>query len=278
MVKLYAEALDKEVEVPDNPQRIVSLAPAITEILFMLGLEERVAGVSIYCNKPPQAKEKPKVGSYWKVLYSKLEPLKPDLILVTTGAQLVALRELVQKGYTVFPVSLPVTLPGLFEYVIKVGAVVGELERARELARRLEEEARAFRGALAGLKVHYEIDLGGPVSPGGVSYIADSFHYMGARSTFDQQRESWVISPSSEAIIQFDPDVFGYEFQLGVPLEEGWLRPRLEARGLGGLRAVREGLILMEYDSLAHYGPSFFKALRAFVERVKRRRGEPLPW
>lgn len=273
MVKLYAEALDREVEVPDSPQRIASLSPAITEILYLLGLKDRVAGVSIYCNKPPEAKEKPRVGSYWKVLYSKLEPLNPDLVLVTTGAQLVAMRELVQKGYAVFPISLPLTMPGLFEYVVKVGAVVGELERARELARQLEEEARELKGALSGIKIHYEIDLGGPVSPGGLSYIADSLRYLGARSTFDAKRESWVINPDTAAIKAFDPDVFAYEFQLGVEFEKGWLLPRLEGRGLGDLRGVREGLVLMEYDSLAHYGPSFFKALRTLVSRVRERGG-----
>ncbi|MEN2999802.1 MAG: ABC transporter substrate-binding protein [Acidilobaceae archaeon] len=273
MVKLYAEALDREVEVPDSPQRVVSLSPAITETLYMLGMKDRVAGVSIYCNKPPAAREKPKVGSYWKVLYSKLEPLRPDLILVTTGAQLVAMRELVQKGYTVFPISLPLTLPGLFEFVVKVGAVMGELEGARELARELEEEARALRGALSGTKIHYEIDLGGPVSPGGLSYIADGLIYLGARSTFDSTRDSWIINPDPAAIRAFDPDIFAFEFQLSVELERSWLLPKLESRGLGDLRGVREGLVMMEYDSLAHYGPSFFKALRTLVNRVKEKRG-----
>ncbi len=54
--------------LPDHPERIVSLSPSVTEILFELGLEDRVVGVSSWCHRPVQARSKPKVGSYVRVL------------------------------------------------------------------------------------------------------------------------------------------------------------------------------------------------------------------
>ncbi|MEM1939589.1 MAG: ABC transporter substrate-binding protein [Acidilobaceae archaeon] len=270
MVKLYAEPLNMYVDIPEKPERIVSLAPAITETLFKLGLEDRVVGVSIYCNKPLEAKNKPRVGSYWKIMYNKLEPLNPDLILVTTGAQLVVLGELIERKYTVYPISLPVTLYGLLEYIIKIGVVVGEVKKARDLVIELEEKIYRLKGSLRGLRVHIEIDLGGPTAPGAITYITDTFNYLGASTTYDNVRDTWIINPETRTIIDYDPDIYIYELPYGAPTRLEWVIERLEKRGLGNLRAIKEKrLIILEPDNLAHYGPSYFKTLEELVSMIK---------
>ena len=71
---------------PFPPKRIVSLAPNITEILFSLGLDEEIVGVSIHCNFPEKAKSKVRVGSYISLDFEKVTSLKPDLI-IATGAR-----------------------------------------------------------------------------------------------------------------------------------------------------------------------------------------------
>jgi len=265
-VKLYSEVLGKSVEVPDRPERIVSLAPAITEMLYMLGLEERVVGVSFFCDKPPQASKKPRVGAYLNINYSLLEKLRPDLVLVTTGAQRDRIAELESKGYVVYPIPLPVSVYGILDSIIVVGMVVGEAEKARRLASSLLDRLMELRGALKGVKIYYEVDLGGPVSVGAYSYIGDAFEFMGASHVFEGQRIPYVINPSPEAVKAFDPDVIIYEQKASIES----VRRSLEARGMGSLRALREGkVVIMEYDSLAHYGPSFFEAAKTMAERVK---------
>ena len=269
MVKLYAEALDRYVEIPEEPMKIVSLAPAITETLYMLGLEDRIAGVSIYCNKPERAREKPRVGSYWKVMYSKLEPLNPDLILVTTGAQLTVLRELVERGYTVYPVSLPVTVHGILEYIVKVGMVVGKFREARRLAWSLEDKLVRLKGALRGVKVYYEIDLGGPVAPGAYTYIEDALEYLGVETPFSSTRDTWIVNPDPSAVKSFNPDVVVFEAPYGATDKERYALRKLEERGLADLEAVKAGrLVVLEPDSLAHYGPSFFDTLQQLASRI----------
>lgn len=270
MVRVYSETLDKYVEVPDDPRRIVSLAPAITETLYMLGLEDRIAGVSIYCNKPAKAREKPRVGSYWKIMYSKLEPLNPDLILVTTGAQLVVLRELVERGYTVYPIPLPVTVHGILEYVIKVGMIVGRFKEARRLAWSLEDKLVKLRGSLEGIRLYYEVDLGGPVTQAAYTYIEDALEYLGVETPFSNVRDTWLVNPDVSVIREFNPDVVVFEAPYGVEDLVGYSLRRLKERGLDELEAVRSGrLIVLEPDSLAHYGPSFFNTLEELVVRVK---------
>ena len=269
MVKLFSEVLGKEVEVPDEPQRIVSLAPAITETLYAIGYGDRVVGVSFFCDKPPEVSRKPRVGAYLNVNYQLLEKLKPDLILVTTGAQRGRIGELESRGYTVYPIPLPVSIYGILDLVVVVGLVVGELRRSRELASLLLDRLRPLRGALEGVKLYYEVDLGGPVSAGANSYIGDAIKFLGASHPFENRREAYVINPDPEVIRSFDPDVVVYEQKMGENATVAKIKRKFEARGLGDLSAVRNGrIVVMEYDSLAHYGPSFFASLALMTERV----------
>jgi len=277
VAKLYSEVLNRYVEVPEEPKRIVSLAPAITETLYTLGLKDRIAGVSLYCNKPEEARDKPRVGSYWKVMYSKLEPLNPDLILVTTGAQLKIIGELLERGYTVYPIPLPLTAQGILEYIVKVGMVVNRFKDARRLAWDLESMFTKLRGALAGVRLYYEIDLGGPVAPAAYTYIVDALEYLGVETPFSDTRDTWLVNPDAGRVVEFNPDVVVFEAPYGVDDLLGYALRRFRERGLDSLEAIKSGkLVILEPDSLAHYGPSFFKTLGELKVKVENVLGSSL--
>ncbi|MDI7277732.1 MAG: helical backbone metal receptor, partial [Anaerolineae bacterium] len=90
-----------EVTIEAEPQRIVSLVPSMTEILFALGLGDRVVGVTTFCDYPEEAKSKEKVGSFAEIDLEKVVGLSPNLVLASSlHAQAVApaLRE---RGMTV---------------------------------------------------------------------------------------------------------------------------------------------------------------------------------
>ncbi|MEB3787327.1 MAG: ABC transporter substrate-binding protein [Desulfurococcales archaeon] len=274
MVKVYSEALGLEIEVPDEPKRIVSLSPAITETLYRLGLADRIVAVSYFCHKPPEAREKPKVGSYLKVEYEKMEALEPDLVLTTTGAQRKVLEDLVkrgmEKGYAVYPIPLPVTAYGILDEITIIGMLTGRVKEARSLAARLASEYTSLKDSLAGVKVYYEIFLGGPVSAAAHSYVQDILEFLGAVTPFAGERKTWVIEPDPGVIREFDPDVILYEKSPYAPLDEEKIRADFEKRGLGDLTALREGrLVILEPDTLAHYGPSIFEDLKDIVGRVR---------
>ena len=270
-VRVYSLALGRELEVPERPERIVSLSPAVTETLFRIGAGERVVGVSVFCSKPPEACERPRVGSYYKVDYKRLEPLEPDLILTTTGAQLGVVRELEEKGYRVYPVPLPTSLYGVLDNIITIGIVVGEIAGARSLAGELASRLPGLRGRLQGIRVYYEIDLGGPVSAGAHSYIVDALEFLGAETVFSKDRVPWVINPDPGRVLEFDPDVIVYEKKPYSKDTPETVRRKLEERGLGSLRALREGrIVVLPPDSLAHYGPSLVDALEALAGKVEK--------
>ncbi|HUX49137.1 MAG TPA: ABC transporter substrate-binding protein [Dehalococcoidia bacterium] len=97
--------LGRLVAINGTPQRIVSLAPSNTEILFALGLGDKVVGVTDWCNYPPEALEKEKVGGYVTPDIEKIVALNPDLILVAYGTPMEVINTMVGLGLTVFGIK-----------------------------------------------------------------------------------------------------------------------------------------------------------------------------
>jgi iron complex transport system substrate-binding protein len=147
MTGVFNEILGGEVKIPEKPSRIVSLSPALTETLFMLGLGDKMVGVSAFCARPEAARSKKKVGSYSSTNIELLREIGPDLILSVTGYQ----RELaidLSREFPVHPLALPVSVAGIIDTVVKVGLLVGETEGARDLSSRLIREVARARADL----------------------------------------------------------------------------------------------------------------------------------
>ena len=97
--------LGRLVAINGTPQRIVSLAPSNTEILFALGLEGKVVGVTDWCDYPPEALEKEKVGGYDTPDIEKIVALNPDLILVAYGTPIDVINTMEGLGLTIFGIK-----------------------------------------------------------------------------------------------------------------------------------------------------------------------------
>lgn len=112
-------------------QRIVSTAPSITEMLFALGLGERVAGVTTFCNYPPEAAKKPKIGTYLRPDVEMILSLRPDVVL--------AERSMIRQAITLPTLKLNVvevddaTVPGILGSIRRIGVLCGVRERAETL-------------------------------------------------------------------------------------------------------------------------------------------------
>lgn len=256
---MFNEILGAEVNVPEKPMRIVSLSPAVTEILFMLGLGERVVGVSAFCARPSEARKKKKFGSYSTVNTKLLDAVKADLIFAITGYQR-NLAQTLSTSFTVYPLELPVSVAGIIDLVTKVGLVTGECDRARELT-------SALIGCLAGTRslhksskrVYLEIDLGGPVSFGAYSYITDAISLIGAHSVYEKRRTEW-LSVDLDSIPRENPDVFIYEAKMYLHFDNSKFEILIRKRGWDSLDFFKKKNYFLApgpLDFLAHHGPSF---------------------
>lgn len=266
MGRLFNEVLGSEVEVPEAPERIVSFSPAATESLFLLGLGEKVAGVSAFCARPAAAKSKRRLGSYNTVRDEVLDGIKPDLVLTVTGYQRdFAIR--LSKKYPVYPLELPVSVAGIVDFVVKVGLVCGRPEHGRELAADLLRKAGSL-GRVTNLKGYVEIDLGGPVSFGSYSYITDAFKFLGGSHVYGGRPSEWLV-PDLEWVRTQDPDLLVYEPKMFSGLREEEVGEILRSRGWERMRAARLGNVFVTpgpLDFLAHHGPSFITEALPWLE------------
>jgi len=135
--------LGRSVDIEEIPQRIVSLAPSNTEILFALGLGEKVVGVTEYCNYPPEALDKEKVGGYSTPDIEKIIALQPDLILASSIHAKELIPALEQRGLTVFALE-PKSIDGILEDIRMVGKIAGKGKEASELVTQMENRIKVI--------------------------------------------------------------------------------------------------------------------------------------
>ncbi len=127
----------------EAPQRIISSSPAITEMLFALGLGERVVGVSEFCKYPPEAKSKPKIGGFFDPNYETIASLKPDLVVVLKD-NYHAFAGFEKLGVRTIAADV-LTLDAILQSIRKVGRACGEESRGVALATDIENRLERLR-------------------------------------------------------------------------------------------------------------------------------------
>lgn len=147
------EIQDLGSRIQDFPKRIISLSPAITEELYLLQIEDRVVGTTIYCDRPPKAKEKEKVGTVTKVDVEKIVILKPDLILASSLTNPRQMKKLKSLGIRVisFPLYENKNFSQICKQFMEVGRIVGREEEAEEIVRQMKGKIDSVSKKVKGL-------------------------------------------------------------------------------------------------------------------------------
>jgi iron complex transport system substrate-binding protein len=133
-----------------DPQRIISLAPSNTEILFALGLGDRVIAVTDYCDYPPEAKTKPSVGEYVNPDIEGILAMNPDLILATEAQTIDFFQKTENKGLTIVAIS-PQTFDDIISSIILIGKITGADKEAAELTASMQKRIKAVTDKTADL-------------------------------------------------------------------------------------------------------------------------------
>ena len=128
----FFDDLGRLVAINGTPRRIVSLSPSITETLFALGLGDKVVGVTDWCDYPPEALEKPKVGGYADPDIEKIVALNPDLILVAHGTPMEVINTMVELGLTLFGIKTT-DLDDLLNDIQRIGEITDKELEAQAL-------------------------------------------------------------------------------------------------------------------------------------------------
>jgi len=144
------DQLGRVVKLEKIPERIISLAPSNTEILFALGLGDKVVGVTEYCDYPEAAKDIDKIGGFSTTNIEEVVALSPDLILATQRHESEIIPALEGKGLTVFALA-PKTLDEILESITLIGEITGKEEEASQLVTEMSNRIKAVTDKTDGL-------------------------------------------------------------------------------------------------------------------------------
>ena len=203
--------LGRLVAINGTPQRIISLAPSNTEILFALGLGDEVAAVTMYCDYPPEALDKEKVGDYYGPDIEKIVALQPDLVLATDFHRFDLIPALEQQGFAVFAVA-PQTLDDVLESIERIGDITEREAEASQLVNEMtskietvEEQTRELGQKPSVLYMTWHDPMW---TIGRDTWIDDLINIAGGANIFSQNFEGgamvqieWVILQNPEVII-----------------------------------------------------------------------------
>jgi iron complex transport system substrate-binding protein len=132
--EIFKDAAGREVIIKHNPARIVPLAPSLTEILYYLGLGDRVAGVTNFSYYPPEALKKPKVGTYINLNIEKIISLGPDLVIGTKDGNKPGIVDLLEQAKISTYIVNPRNVMDVIETISVVGRLCGIQEKADSMA------------------------------------------------------------------------------------------------------------------------------------------------
>jgi iron complex transport system substrate-binding protein len=252
--------LGRLVVIDGTPQRIISLAPSNTEILFALGLGDEVVGVTMYCDYPAQAQDKEKVGDYYGPDIEKIIALDPDLVLATDFHRFDLIPALEQQGIAVLAVA-PQTLDDVLASIEKIGEIAGKeaeaLQLVTEMTRKIqavEEQTKELEQKPSVLYMTWHDPMW---TVGRDTWIDDLISVAGGVNIFSQNFEGgamvqieWVILQNPEIIITSE---WSYDWALN-------------ATELASTNASQTGRIYTFNDDLAQRpGPRLAQGLDWFA-------------
>ncbi len=265
----FIDSAGRKVIIEGSPKRIISLAPNITEILFYLGLGDRVVGVTFHCNYPREARERPKVGAYHKASVEEILILSPDLVIATMdGNEPHVVSALEHAGIAVFVIN-PRSLFGVLDSILKIGEICGipVIAQARvwELNKRIEGiKYRA--NAFPPQKVFLQLNTNPLITVGAHTFHQDLITLSGGVNIFGDI-QTFYPRVSLEEVIKRAPDVIlissmdpKAEFEKA---REGWMK-------WNSIPAVRDGRVyLIDSDLIDRPGPRAFDGLEKMQELVQ---------
>lgn len=199
----------REVDIEKTPQAIVSLAPSITETLFAIGLGDKIVGVTGDCDYPAEAKDKPKVGRYFRTSLESILDLDPDLILADGYDPVV--EQIKELGIPLLVIQ-PTDISGIFKDIQLIGEVMNEENKAAKLVDDLQQRMDAVVGlattAAGKPKVFLEIgatDLTKPWTTGPGSF-ADTMISLAGGQNIVKEGGAW-LQINLEELLSDDPDL-----------------------------------------------------------------------
>jgi iron complex transport system substrate-binding protein len=264
----FTDEIGRTIRVPQPVHRIVSLAPSLTETVYALGLQERLVGDTEYCDFPPEAQQKTKVGGAINPSLEAIAALRPDLVLVTKSLnRLETVNALEEIGIPSYATD-PHTVSEIISSTQRLAEVLGVPEAGSTLAKDMERRLAETQQRIAPLpprRVLFIVWRDPLISVGKDTFIADALQRAGATSIVDSS-QNWP-QLSLEEVVHQQPEflVFAESHSEAAP-------PDLEAlASLPGWRildAVRNHRYALISDAVNRPAPRIVSAIEDLAKQL----------
>lgn len=266
------DGLGKEIQLDQPAQKIVSLSPSVTEILFAVGAGDQVIGRDSFSNYPAEASSITDVGgSMGNYSIETITSLQPDLVIaaeINTPEQVSALEGM---GLKVYYLANPKTISDIYDMILNVGILSGHADDAEKLNASLQERVQAVENTIATAttrpSVFYELDGTDPAkpwTPGPGSFLDELISAAGGENVAAGLSSAWAQISVEELLVK-DPEII----LLGDSIY-GMTPEQVAARaGWEGLTAIREGRIYPFNDDLvSRPGPRLVDGLEELAQLI----------
>jgi len=201
---VFYDQLNRAVHVPKHPKRIISIVPSQTELLFYLGLDDEIIGITKFCTHPSdKVSSKVKIGGTKQLNIELIKELQPDLIIANKEENE---QNQVEELMNVCPVWVSdiADLSGALNMIVGIGEVVGRIIQAKALSQAITNEFNKLSNPPLNLRVAYLIWRKPYMVAGTGTFINSMLQVCGLTNAFGQGRYPEV---SNEMLINADPDV-----------------------------------------------------------------------
>ena len=206
---LAVDQLERRVAVPDDPQRVISLAPSITEIVFALEQGNRLKAVTRYSDYPHEATQLPRIGSYVRLDIERIVALNPDLCIATKdGNPKAIIDRLASLNIPVYVVD-PHSLNTILETIREIGTILNADDRAITLTTSMRARIQRVKSRVAQVnhrpRVFFQIGVSPIVSVGTETFIHELIEIAGGKNL----AEGPLAYPrfSREQVLTLKPEV-----------------------------------------------------------------------
>jgi len=192
---------------PSDKLGIVSLSPVITEGLYLLGMGDNIIGVTIYCQNPPQARYKQKVGAVVDVNVEKIVSLKPDIVFAMSHTNSKDIKKLRDTGINVITFDIPKTFQRLCEIFLALGKTVGKEKEATHIVNASTKKVSDIRKKTSRLekqKVFIQIGAKPLFAATDDSFVNDYIEFSGGINIFKDAGSGLI---SREEVLKKNPDI-----------------------------------------------------------------------
>ncbi|MCB2178565.1 cobalamin-binding protein [bacterium] len=253
-------------------QRIVSLAPSTTEILFAIGAGDQVVGREDFANYPEVVLDLPSIGGTWGELNTEaILDLEPDLVLAAPLTTAEQIQSLTDVGLTVFQVPNPTDLDGMYDLLRTTATLTGYVEETEVLISSLQERVAAVAEVIVNAEttplVFYELDSTDPSAPytSGPNTFVDNLIILAGGQNLGADFEGEWVPISAEALIDLNPAIIILgDSKYGVTAEDAAARP-----GWDAISAVQNGFVYpIDDDTVSRPGPRLVDGLEEMAKLI----------